>query len=197
VLKRWHQASRLAQWFALSPVVVAACLGAGFGTNWSANGLAFAVALGLAYLAIPPMVTALISWQQQRDAATATASPSASGGLASGQNSPLKSDSYDTRAAAPERRQSPVPASPAWTPELTNVLRAISEHLDAGEDLESVRRKAGISRSRLRRAQIADNAWQFLLDQAMDEGLLDEVLAAAAAKSPQVAAAVDDYYRGQ
>ena len=197
MLKRWHQASRLAQWFALSPVVVAACLGAGFGTNWSANGLAFAVGLGLAYLAIPPMVTALIAWQQQRDAATAMASPNASGERASGHNSLPNSDTSDAVVASTARRQPPVPARPVWTPRLTMVLRVIAEHLDADEDLEAVRMEAHISRSRLRRAQIADNAWQFLLDQAMDEGLLDEVLAAAAAKSPRVAAAVDDYYRGR
>jgi hypothetical protein len=197
VLKRWQRASRLAQWFALSPVVVAVCLGAGFGTGWSANGLAFVVAVGLAYIAVPSTVLALISWQQQRGAGGVMASSNANRGGPNRPDSLPNSDSgvaISAKAAAPDRTAL---ARPEWSPGLTELLRVISEHLDSEEDLEAVRMQANVSRRRLRTGRVSENAWQFLLDRAMDERLLDDVLAAAADKSPDVAAAVDKYHRGQ
>jgi hypothetical protein len=50
------------------PVVVAGCVAVGVATNWSANGVAAVIAIGLAYLAVPPMVVALIEWQAKRAA---------------------------------------------------------------------------------------------------------------------------------
>jgi DNA polymerase III delta prime subunit len=50
-------------WLLLLPAVVAACLILGEMTAWSANGVAGVTAICLGYLALPPMVVALIDWQ--------------------------------------------------------------------------------------------------------------------------------------
>lgn len=71
----------------------------------------------------------------------------------------------------------------------------MAEELDA-EDLDAVRSESNVSRRRVRSARALDNAWQALLERAAEEGRLDDVFSAAAARSERVAGAVDAYRRG-
>ena len=72
MLRPLRKTSRTTRWLLLLPVVLGACLAVGELTGWSANGVAVVVAVGLGYLAVPPMVVALFEWQQHLNPSIST-----------------------------------------------------------------------------------------------------------------------------
>lgn len=167
-------------------------------TNWMAVPLGIFL-IGCALLIVPlqrsarqhePVAGGDIS---ERKAADPAGSPSSEG------RSPERSGLAGAFMSVGMSVTSPLPPradnTHHWNARLTKVLLVIAEELDF-EDLDAVRSQANISRRRIRTARALDNAWQSLLERAIDEGRLGGVLEAAADRSPRVAGAVLEYERG-
>ena len=190
MLTRLRGTSRTTRWFLLSPITGGACLAVGLATNWSGNGVAVIVGIAAAYFAFPPMVAALIEWQSRRDSYAPLAAKNDVGKDDAGKDDAGK----DVATLPPVKAPVPIPVKLSWDSRLTDLLVVLAENLDS-QDLDAVRSQANVSRGRVRAARALDNAWQALLERAADEGRFDDVLNAAAAKSPEVAAAIHSYRR--
>jgi len=186
--------------------VLIVCIVSAALANWTSAAI-FIISLFVAfYLAIWGVVVSKPgTWKKSKLESTQESdAQSPSGTLREVNEVSLSNNLEDKWAANVEVEPSPAPRwskdgrirlIDSWGSREARLRDVLAREL-SDEDRIAIADEAHVARHRIKKANSPDNAWQFLMMRADDDGVFWELLQAAANRSPIVASAIDKYQHG-